>query len=110
MTEATEIVIYKLRKGHSMADFILANASMNRWFKKQPGFQWRRLTEREDGAVVDVLLWRSIDDAKAAASKMMSETADSAVHAMIEQSSVTWHMDRVRQLTKRAGLGRHANA
>lgn len=39
MSEAIEVAIYKLRRGNTIKDFMAANADMNAWFKRQPGFQ-----------------------------------------------------------------------
>ncbi|MBR0696115.1 hypothetical protein [Bradyrhizobium lablabi] len=89
MAGAIEITTFGL-KGFSCADFVEANADIDRWLKRQAGFLSRRIAERGDGTIVDMLLWRSADEAEHAASRIMSETASSKVHAMIDHGTVNW--------------------
>jgi hypothetical protein len=89
MTEAIEVTTFKL-KGHSCKDFVAANADIDAWLKRQPGFQSRRIAERDDGTIVDMLIWDSARNGRKAASDIMIEMGHSPVHAMIDQSTVDW--------------------
>jgi len=93
--EAIEITTFKLR-GHSCEAFILANADVDAWLKRQPGFRSRRIAEREDGTVVDLLVWDSVENGTDAMHRIMSEMAHSAVHEMIDQRTVSWSCIAVR--------------
>lgn len=95
MNEAIEITTFKLA-GYSCADFIIANAGVDVWLKRQPGFQSRRLAEREDGTIVDMLIWDSVAHGTDAMQRLMDELADSPVHEMIAQDTVSWTVAPVR--------------
>lgn len=88
--EAVETTTFCLARGVTMAQFIEANADVDAWLRRQPGFIWRRICQRTDGRVVDVLLWASVEDGESAAAGVVTEMAASPVHAAIDQSSVDW--------------------
>ena len=92
MSEALEITSFRLVQGLGLKDFIAANQDIDLWLRKQPGFQWRRIGMRPDGYVVDVLLWSSAEDAHRSASGIVTEMADSAVHATIDHRTVDWNV------------------
>ena len=89
--EGIEITTFKI-KGCTFAAFIKANASIDEWLKKQSGFQSRRIAKQEDGTIVDMLIWDSVEAGTDAMHRIMTETADSKVHAMINQNTVSWNM------------------
>lgn len=96
MNEAMEITTFQLAKGITIKDFIAANADVDEWLKKQPGFILRRICEGRDGWVIDMLLWKSAREGQRAASGIMSELCDSPVHAAIDQASVDWTIQTCR--------------
>ena len=96
MTEAIEITTFKLN-GRSCKQFVAANADIDAWLKRQPGFQSRRIAERDDGVIVDMLIWDSVEDGRRAARAIMTEMGHSPVHAMIDQSTVDWTVAPVRR-------------
>lgn len=89
MTEAIEITTFKL-KGYSNEDFIAANAEIDDWLKRQPGFQSRRIAERDDGTIVDTLIWDTAANGSAAMNRLMDEMGQSVVHDMIDHRTVSW--------------------
>ena len=95
MSEAIEVTTFRL-KGHSCGEFIAANAEIDGWLQRQPGFRSRRIAERYDGAIVDMLTWDSVADGERAAAGILTEMADSPVHAMIDQDTVDWTVASVR--------------
>lgn len=90
MSEAIEITTFRLTKGVSCADFIAANADVDSWLAVQPGFRSRRIAERDDAYIVDMLIWASKAEAVSAMQRLMAELADSPVHGAIDQRTVTW--------------------
>lgn len=94
--EAIEIVTFRLVRGASFADFVEANRDVDAWLKLQPGFRSRRIAEEPGCRVVDVLLWDAEAAARTAMHKLMHELADSRVHALIDQSTVTWTVAEIR--------------
>jgi hypothetical protein len=89
--QGMEITTFKLRD-HSCAAFIAANTAIDNWLKRQPGFQMRRIAERPDGTVVDLLIWDTVADGRQAMTRLMHELADSPVHNMIDQQTVSWNV------------------
>jgi hypothetical protein len=96
MSEAMEITTFRLVKGMTIKDFITANADVDAWLLKQPGFILRRIAESGDGWVTDMLLWRSASAARRAASGIMTELSGSPVHAAIDHSTVVWTVQACR--------------
>ena len=93
--EAVEITTFRLR-GCTVAQFIDANAEVDAWLRRQPGFRSRRIAEQADGSVVDMLVWAAVTDGQAAADGLMDELADSPVHDLIDQRTVCWSVSPVR--------------
>ncbi len=102
--EAMEITSFYLKAGRTTEDFVAANSQVDAWLLRQPGFILRRVCRTEDGRVSDMLLWRSLKDGERAARRLMTELAASPVHAVIEQSTVTWTLSTCRHcVTSRSG-------
>jgi hypothetical protein len=99
-TEGIEITTFKI-KGCTFAEFIKANASIDDWLKKQSGFQSRRIAEKEDGGIVDMLIWNSVQEGTDAMNRIIVETADSKVHSLIIQGTVSWNMYPVHHIIER---------
>ena len=89
--EGIEITTFKIR-GCTFTGFITANADIDEWLKKQPGFQSRRIAEKEDGTIVDMLIWDSVEEGTTAMHLIMTEMAHSAVHELIDQRTVSWNI------------------
>lgn len=87
-----ETTTFKLVKGKNYQDFIAANAAVDAWLKKQPGFQSRHIAQQRDGTIIDALIWNSERDGNVAMNRLMSELADSPVHDVIDQGTVSWNM------------------
>ncbi|HEY4201503.1 MAG TPA: hypothetical protein VGM83_13190 [Devosiaceae bacterium] len=96
MPTAIEVTTFKLVAGHTVADFVAANADIDVWLQRQPGFQSRRIAELDDGSILDMLIWSSAEAGGDAAGRIMAETANSPVHRMINQSTVDWRIAEVR--------------
>lgn len=88
MTETLEIVTFRLKPG-TEADFVANNGIMTDWLTRQPGFLSRHLGRREDGSWVDVVRWQNLDQAQAAADRIIAEIGDSKAVQAIEPASVT---------------------
>jgi len=95
MTEAIEITTFRLAAGVKMRGFIKANEDIDAWLITQPGFISRRICQRKDGTVIDVLVWASAAAGRKAATGVVTEMAHSPVHAAIDQSTVDWSVSSV---------------
>ncbi len=93
--EAIEITTFTLAKGLTVEAFIGANADINEWLGRQPGFQSRRIAQAADGSIVDMLIWDSVGNGTDAAERIMTEMGHSPVHAAIDQKSVLWSIAHV---------------
>jgi hypothetical protein len=106
MSQAIEITTFCLARGLTMKDFIAANADIDPWLKVQPGFVSRHICERDDGVVVDMLVWDSAEAGHLAANGVTTEMAASPVHASIDHSTVNWTIATVRHSFERGGSNR----
>ena len=95
--DAVELTTFRLN-GCTLAEFIEANTEVDDWLRRQPGFRSRRIAERDDGEIVDVLVWESVEAGEDGASRLMRELAHAAVHSMIDQASVSWSVLPVRRI------------
>ena len=99
-TEGIEITTFKI-KGCTFVEFIKANTGIDEWLKKQSGFKSRRIAKKEDGTVVDMLIWDSVEEGTGAMNRIMAETSESKVHSLIDQGTVSWNMYPVRHTIDR---------
>jgi hypothetical protein len=93
--DAIEVTTFKLRSGLMVADFILANTDVDAWLLRQPGFISRRIAQRDDGMIIDMLVWASVRHGEDGAARLVRELADSPAHAAIDQASVSWTVSPV---------------
>ncbi|RVD60628.1 hypothetical protein EN828_00910 [Mesorhizobium sp. M2D.F.Ca.ET.185.01.1.1] len=87
MTDTLEIVTFRLKPG-TEAGFVASNGLVSDWLARQPGFLSRHHGRREDGTWVDIVRWRSMEQARAAADRIMAEIGDSEALQAIEPASV----------------------
>jgi hypothetical protein len=95
MTETLEVTTLRPAAGLTAADFIAANADIDEYLKRQPGFQWRRILETGDGTIIDIVAYNTMDHARAGAAGISGEMAGSPVHRTIDHSSVDWKLTSV---------------
>ena len=95
MTETLEVTTLRPAPGLTTTDFVTANADIDAYLKRQPGFQWRRILETGDGTIIDIVAYDSMEHARAGASGISGEMADSPVHATIDHSTVDWNLTTV---------------
>lgn len=95
MTETLEVTTLRPAAGLGTSDFVAANADIDEYLLRQPGFQWRRILETGDGTIIDIVAYDSMEHARSGASGIGGEMADSPVHATIDRSSVDWNLTTV---------------
>jgi len=95
MTRAIEITSFMLRGRLGAADFVAANADVDPWLRRQPGFVSRIMLEESNGRIIDMVIWESKSQAEDSTRRLMRELADSPVHDVIEQDSVSWSISSV---------------
>ncbi|SCE70968.1 hypothetical protein [Micromonospora mirobrigensis] len=99
MSEALEMTTFRLVPGLTGADFLDANAAINDYLRRQPGFRWRRIVQDDDGTITDIVAWDSVAQGRRSASGIMTEMADSPVHATIDHATVDFRIVPVLQHT-----------
>ncbi len=92
-----ELVVFTLRAGTSREEFVGTVDAVSSWIAEQPGFASRSLVEdREGGRWIDIVWWRSIEDAQAAAERAMSSESCAPMFALIDMDSTLMvHGERV---------------
>ena len=95
MSEILEITTLRPAPGLTAADFVAANADIDEYLRRQPGFLWRRIVERDDGLVVDIVAYDSLEHAESGAAGITGEMAGSPVHATIDHGTVDWQLTTV---------------
>ena len=89
MKNALEIVTFKIKDGVNLPDFLTASAELEEGFaKKQEGYLSRIFARGEDNEWVDVIRWRTMADAEAAAKAAMQSPACAPMFGMIDEASV----------------------
>ncbi|RRN63880.1 hypothetical protein [Caulobacter sp. 602-1] len=94
--DAIEVTTFKLTSGLTIDDFVAANADVDAWLLKQPGFISRRIVQRGDGVVIDLLIWARVRDGETAAARLMDGLAASPVHAAIDRSKASFTVSAVQ--------------
>ncbi|HWO67577.1 MAG TPA: hypothetical protein VNO31_46840 [Umezawaea sp.] len=95
MSETLEITTLRPALGLGAADFVTANADVDEYLKRQPGFRWRRVVEAADGTVIDIVAYDSMAHAESGAAGIIGEMGDSPVHATIDHGTVDWRLTTV---------------
>ena len=92
-----ELVVFSLRAGASRNELLGTVDAVSSWIAEQPGFVSRSLVEdREGGRWIDVVWWRSMAEAQAAAGRAMSSESCAPMFALIGMDSTLMvHGERV---------------
>ncbi|MET7685596.1 hypothetical protein [Streptomyces sp. NPDC005423] len=99
MPDVLEVTTLRPAPGLTVQDFITANADINDYLHRQPGFQWRRIAQTQDGTIIDIVAYDSMAHARAGAAGITGVMGGSPVHATIDHSSVDWQLTTVLQHT-----------
>ena len=67
MAETLEITTLRPAPGLTADHFVQANANIDAYLKRQPGFLWRRIVETDDGRIIDIVAYDSMAHARAGA-------------------------------------------
>lgn len=83
-----ECVTFRLASGVERDSFLQASLSIGVFASNQPGFVSRQLIETEEGGFIDWVEWQSLETAKAAGAKIMSDPSVQKAMMMIDPESV----------------------
>jgi hypothetical protein len=92
-----ELVVVGLRPGTSGEEFLGTVDAVSSWIAEQPGFVSRSLVEdRDGGRWIDVVWWRSMQEAQAAAERAMSSASCAPMFGLIDmESTLMVHGERL---------------
>ncbi|WP_375599151.1 hypothetical protein [Devosia sp. Naph2] len=93
--QVLELVTFRLNTANG-EDFLAANAAVNAWASRQPGFVSRTLSEGEGGQWTDMVIWASDAHAKAAAAEMNQVMQDFPAMMMIDPQSIVMQHSAIR--------------
>ena len=86
-----ELVAFRLADGVTHEEFLATVDSVSQWVKTQPGFISRELVyAAEEDQYVEVVWWRSLDEAHAAAEAAMNSNSCLPMFSKIQLESATF--------------------
>ncbi|MFJ4692314.1 hypothetical protein [Streptomyces sp. NPDC088766] len=97
MAEILEVTTLRPAPGLTPEDFVAANADINEYLRRRPGFRWRRIVVRDDGTILDLVAYDSIEHARSGAAGITGEMGGSPVHGAIDHRTVDWQFTTVLQ-------------
>jgi heme-degrading monooxygenase HmoA len=95
MNKIIESVNVKLAPGISEETFLRACKGVEPFLKRQPGFLSRRIARMEEGRYIDILEWRSQEEADKAMALSMQEPGMAAIMETIDAESMVVSHHRV---------------
>lgn len=88
-THVIETVVFKLLANVSSEDFLKTVPASSTFIEASPGFVARRLSRGEDGAWIEHIEWKTMDDAKLASDTLMKEESLMPFLQCIDGDTVT---------------------
>jgi hypothetical protein len=83
-----ELVVFKLSDGATREDLLATVDAVSEWAKSQPGFISRELSyDAESNRWIDVVWWRTMGDARAAAELALTSESCTPMFALIDEES-----------------------
>ncbi|MFE2974581.1 hypothetical protein [Streptomyces sp. NPDC059258] len=92
MNPTLEITTLRPAQESSADDFVRANADIDAYLRRQPGFLWRQIVATDDGRLIDIVAYDSPAHARAGAAGITGEMAHSPVHDTIDHETVDWQI------------------
>jgi hypothetical protein len=86
-SKVLELVVFKLRDAATREQFLGTVDAVSEWARQQPGFLSRELYDAEGDGWIDVVWWRTMEDANAAAAVALSSASCAPMFALIDQES-----------------------
>jgi hypothetical protein len=83
-----ELVVFKLRDGVTRDQLLGTADAVSAWAAEQPGFISRELSyDAEGDRWIDVIWWRTLQDAHAAAERALSSDRCAPMFSLIDEES-----------------------
>ncbi len=96
MNKAIEVVVFKAKAGVSDSQLQTAALAVTHILKEMPGFISREFGASEDGQYIDIVYWKDLPSAKAAAEKVMGIPKCGEFFSLIDQNQMQFmHFTKV---------------
>lgn len=83
-----ELVVFKLRDGATRDHLLATVDAVSAWARRQPGFISRELSyDAEGDRWIEVIWWKTMEDAHAAAEQALSSESCTPMFALIDEES-----------------------
>jgi hypothetical protein len=83
-----ELVVFKLNDGVTREELLATVGPVSEWIREQPGFVSRELSHDPEGdRWIEVVWWRTLQDAKAAAELAVASESCRPMFALIDMES-----------------------
>ena len=83
-----ELVVFKLHEGVGREEFLATNDAVTEWASQRPGFISREQAYDADGdRWIDIIWWKSLDDAQAASTAAMTSPSCAPMFALIDDAA-----------------------
>jgi hypothetical protein len=83
-----ELVVFKLKEGVTREQLLATDGGVTRWAREQPGFLSRELSYDAGGdRWIDVVWWRSAEEAQAAAEAAMRSESCAPMFSLIDMEA-----------------------
>jgi hypothetical protein len=87
-SKVLELVVFRLHDAPAREQFLGTVDAVSEWARQQPGFLSRELSyDPEEDRWIDVVWWRTMEDAKVAAAAALSSESCAPMFALIDQES-----------------------
>lgn len=84
-----EIVHFRVKAGVSDEQVLAASAQAQEWVSQRPGYLARELSKNAEGQWIDIVHWRSLAEAQAAAQQIMQEPCAANLMALLDPAQIT---------------------
>ena len=90
-----EIVHFRVRPDVDDSAVLAASAETQAWLARMPGYRTREVSKNEEGQWVDIVHWRSLPEAQAAAHEIMQQPCAANFMQMLDPEQITmFHLTR----------------
>lgn len=93
-----EIVHFRTKPGVGETDVLTASAETQEWLRQMPGYLHRELSLNDDGLWIDIVHWRSLAEAQAAAQAIMQQPCAANFMTMLDPEQLTMYHLEQKQL------------
>ncbi|HKB59234.1 MAG TPA: antibiotic biosynthesis monooxygenase [Gallionellaceae bacterium] len=107
MSDTIITMRFRLQPGRSKEDWLKANERASGWVRRQPGFQFRSLSETGDGEWIIIAYWASPEAIDAAEERFAREMGDELL-PFVEMDSFRLDRSAACQMLKGLAEGQAA--